>query len=456
MLGLTSGLQQEKARERAELAERKKAALARAARLGNRLRAPKSAWTSAMSLAKLGRTPTSSGAPAAAQASSAVAGTPSLVSAAGEGPVGSAVGAPSLVSDLGAAPTQSIGAGSAEVPSGSPRSLVETNAPAQGMHRIHIVKSDDSPHTQISHLDESMRLQWVWLRQSPRAAAFILALRRVMHGNVVVAFISVLIVANTVVLGLDKYPLWPEEMVRVCSYEHVGVIGINFLRPLPQLGVFETINFFMTLVFALEAVLKFVARARGTSVCATPHRVRRCTSVGVRVYLRDRFNVFDVFIVVISLVDLSLNPPSLLTGTVLHSKGPATALRALRLFRVFKLARSWVSLRELLGTIARTLMDLANFTVLLLLILYIFALFGMQIFANRLSFDANTNLVLTNITSAPYISGDVPRCNFNGLLFAITGVFQARHAPHAWGGAHVVMASVSADFDDRELEQRAL
>jgi voltage-dependent calcium channel L type alpha-1D len=152
--------------------------------------------------------------------------------------------------------------------------------------------------------------------------------------------------------------------------------------------------------------------------------VCRSLSLGARVYVRDKFNVFDVFVVSISLVDLALNPPSVLTGIVLHSKGPATALRALRLFRVFKLARSWVSLRELLGTIARTIMDLANFTVLLILIIYIFALFGMQMFANRLVFDTDTNLALTNVTSAAYAAGSIPRYRFDSLLYAVTAVFQ--------------------------------
>ena len=91
---------------------------------------------------------------------------------------------------------------------------VVQESPALGMHRIHIeAPSTTEIGTRVLHLDESSRLQWEWLKRSSHGAVAILALRRVMHGTLVVGFISALIVVNTVVLGLDKYPLWDDELV---------------------------------------------------------------------------------------------------------------------------------------------------------------------------------------------------------------------------------------------------
>ena len=59
---------------------------------------------------------------------------------------------------------------------------------------------------------------------------------------------------------------------------------------------------------------------------------------GVKNYVKDKFNVFDGFIVVISLVDFSLSVSLDLEGS---ATGVMGALRALRLLRIIKLARHW-------------------------------------------------------------------------------------------------------------------
>jgi voltage-dependent calcium channel L type alpha-1D len=58
------------------------------------------------------------------------------------------------------------------------------------------------------------------------------------------------------------------------------------------------------------------------------------------------------------------------------------AIRALRLLRVIKLARSWTKLQDILAKTVKSLKDISNFGVLLFLFLYIYALLGMEIFAN--------------------------------------------------------------------------
>lgn len=49
--------------------------------------------------------------------------------------------------------------------------------------------------------------------------------------------------------------------------------------------------------------------------------------------------------------------------------------------RVFKLAKSWTRLKLLLQTIAKSLKDISSFSVLLFLLMFIYILLGMELFA---------------------------------------------------------------------------
>jgi hypothetical protein len=73
-----------------------------------------------------------------------------------------------------------------------------------------------------------------------------------------------------------------------------------------------------------------------------------------------------------------------------------------------------------LQLLVKTCKDISNFALLLVLLIYIGALLGMQLFANRLCFDAVTNMKLTS-------SDNVlcrPRSNFDSLPAAVMTVFQ--------------------------------
>ena len=67
--------------------------------------------------------------------------------------------------------------------------------------------------------------------------------------------------------------------------------------------------------------------------------------------------------------------------------GAISSLRAVRLLRVFKLARSWTSFRELLAKIIETLKDIQSFSCLLILFMFIFTLLGMELFAYRVKYN---------------------------------------------------------------------
>ena len=74
-----------------------------------------------------------------------------------------------------------------------------------------------------------------------------------------------------------------------------------------------------------------------------------------------------------------------------------------------------------------SLKDISNFSLLLLLFMYIFALLGMELFANIALIDADDNLVVGEAAVIElYNSGEFftyPRDNFNNVWWSLTTVF---------------------------------
>ena len=112
--------------------------------------------------------------------------------------------------------------------------------------------------------------------------------------------------------------------------------------------------------------------------------VIKILGLGFKGYASDAFNLFDCFVVNAGIVDLLITKLGSL-GT--SGAGALSSLRAVRLLRVFKLARSWTSFRDLLVKMYITLKDIRNFTVLMLIIMFIFTLLGMELFAYEIRFD---------------------------------------------------------------------
>ena len=92
-----------------------------------------------------------------------------------------------------------------------------------------------------------------------------------------------------------------------------------------------------------------------------------------------------------------------------------------------KLSKSWKALGEILRKTLKSLKDISNFSMLLLLFMYIFALLGMQLFANICLIDGDDNLVVgEEAVQELYASGEFytfPRDNFNGVGWALTSIF---------------------------------
>ncbi|KAL3673234.1 hypothetical protein V7S43_000957 [Phytophthora oleae] len=193
--------------------------------------------------------------------------------------------------------------------------------------------------------------------------------------------VTALILLNTVLLSLDQYPI-DEKLA----------------------SIVDVINFVLTQIFLLEAILKIFG-------------------LGFRVWAEDKYNLFDALVVVLGIVEAFVSPPQFLSGAI-HAKAQSFAgLRSMRIFRLFKLARSWPSLQKLLHLIANAVSEIGNFSVFLLLFMYVYALLGMQVFGNRFRFDSNG---IPKTSLAADIDGDeyVPRANFDSLLWSGVTVFQ--------------------------------
>uniref|UniRef100_A0A7M4FFD3 Sodium channel protein n=1 Tax=Crocodylus porosus TaxID=8502 RepID=A0A7M4FFD3_CROPO len=142
--------------------------------------------------------------------------------------------------------------------------------------------------------------------------------------------ITICIVLNTLFMAMEHYPMTPE-------FNHVLSVG----------------NLVFTGIFTAEMFLKIIAM--------DPYY-----------YFQEGWNIFDGFIVTLSLIELGLaNVEGL------------SVLRSFRLLRVFKLAKSWPTLNMLIKIIGNSVGALGNLTLVLAIIVFIFAVVGMQLFGKN-------------------------------------------------------------------------
>ncbi|XP_076324992.1 sodium channel protein para-like isoform X1 [Tachypleus tridentatus] len=142
-------------------------------------------------------------------------------------------------------------------------------------------------------------------------------------------------------------------------------------------------NYFFTATFAIEATMKLMA-------------------VSPKNYFKEGWNIFDFIIVALSLLELTLSGIQGLS-----------VLRSFRLLRVFKLAKSWPTLNLLISIMGKTVGALGNLTFVLAIIIFIFAVMGMQLFGKN--YDLNKHL---------FIDGKVPRWNFRDFMHSFMIVFR--------------------------------
>jgi hypothetical protein len=96
-----------------------------------------------------------------------------------------------------------------------------------------------------------------------------------------------------------------------------------------------------------------------------------------RVYFLYSWNIFDMIIVIAT--DLGLLLKLLNLGSTFSST--ATVVRAFRIMRMFKLIRSSVHIRVILDTVFNILPQIKNVMTLILLLLFIYAALGINLFS---------------------------------------------------------------------------
>jgi len=144
-----------------------------------------------------------------------------------------------------------------------------------------------------------------------------------------------------------------------------------------QRVVLDDINSVLTTVFIVEMVCKWIG-------------------LGFREYFADKFNQFDFVVVGASLVEIFAG---LFASDGNSNSGTFSALRGARLFRLFKLARSWKDMRKILNTLAVALGSLWSLAIVWVMFMYMCALLGMQFFGGLFRFTKS----------------DTPRSNFDSF-----------------------------------------
>ena len=135
-------------------------------------------------------------------------------------------------------------------------------------------------------------------------------------------------------------------------------MAMNHYRQDPMLEfVSEMANYVFGFVFNMEMILKLIGLGS--------------------IYFHASWNIFDMVIVIAS--DLGLILKLLNLGESFSSA--ATVVRSFRIMRMFKLIRSSVNIRLILDTVFNILPQIKNVMTLILLLLFIFAALGINLFS---------------------------------------------------------------------------
>nr|XP_008108930.2 PREDICTED: voltage-dependent T-type calcium channel subunit alpha-1I [Anolis carolinensis] len=193
-------------------------------------------------------------------------------------------------------------------------------------------------------------------------------------------FITFIICLNVVTMSLEHYnqPMSLETALKYCNY-------------------------MFTAVFVLEAVLKLVA-------------------FGLRRFFKDRWNQLDLAIVLLSVMGITLeeieiNAALPINPTIIR------IMRVLRIARVLKLLKMATGMRALLDTVVQALPQVGNLGLLFMLLFFIYAALGVELFGKLVCNDENPcegmsrhatfeNFGMAFLTLFQVSTGD----NWNGIM----------------------------------------
>ncbi|XP_067353747.1 voltage-dependent T-type calcium channel subunit alpha-1H-like isoform X2 [Channa argus] len=166
-------------------------------------------------------------------------------------------------------------------------------------------------------------------------------LRRSIHtvctSNYLDLFITIIILTNLLTMSMEHYnqPKYLEEILKYCNY------------------VF-------TLVFVIEAILKLIA-------------------FGLRRFFKERWNQLDLAIVLLSIMGIALEEIDLSASLPINPT-IIRIMRVLRITRVLKLLKMATGMRALLDTVMQALPQVGNLGLLFMLLFFIYAALGVELF----------------------------------------------------------------------------
>eukprot|EP01052_Picozoa_sp_SAG31_P015839 SAG31_NODE_1029_length_10253_cov_2.979515_3_plen_2033_part_00 len=204
------------------------------------------------------------------------------------------------------------------------------------------------------------------MRGKPCKEVTVLHFRWLVTKNWFNTFIVIMVVLNCCVLGYAHYGMDPDTK-----------------------ELLESLNLVCTIIFVIEMVLKMFA-------------------LSVSGYLSDDFNKFDCFIVVLSIVELMIPGES----------AGLSVFRAMRILRVFKVARSLENFQKVLVSVITVLPELGYFAMLVLLFVFFFAVMGLHLFGGTL------DVLVTGNEDFDPVLDELPRANFDTFGFSVLAVFQ--------------------------------
>eukprot|EP00898_Chlorokybus_atmophyticus_P005588 jgi/Chlat1/602/Chrsp103S00955 len=155
---------------------------------------------------------------------------------------------------------------------------------------------------------------------------------------------------------IDDSPLFSPMIMGGVLLNAISLSMAYYGMPKAYSDALNNINLTLTVLFAIEMAIKLLA-------------------LGFREYLRDKFHVFDGLVVVTSFIELAL-----------ASHGSLTSLRVLRVLRFMKLMRQWPSLQKFLMNLWNAVLELGNLTLIVIILLFVYALLGMQLFGGKMNF----------------------------------------------------------------------
>ncbi|XP_063286517.1 voltage-dependent T-type calcium channel subunit alpha-1H isoform X3 [Pelobates fuscus] len=155
------------------------------------------------------------------------------------------------------------------------------------------------------------------------------------------------------------------------------IIGINVItmsmehynQPKSLEEALKYCNYLFTIVFVFEAVLKLVA-------------------FGFRRFFKDRWNQLDLAIVLLSIMGITLeeieiNASLPINPTIIR------IMRVLRIARVLKLLKMATGMRALLDTVVQALPQVGNLGLLFMLLFFIYAALGVELFGKLVCNEDN-------------------------------------------------------------------